>query len=96
MGPVFITTVKNRKPERKQNEEVEEKCRQIVDNEIDDMVAEHIEAMKMVIQGEKQQGYIYNDFIVDIIKDYANNRNNYKTFNDYVPVFLDKLKQKVV
>jgi hypothetical protein len=49
----------------------------------------------MVIQGEKQQGYIYNEFIVDLIKDYDNNRNNYKTFNDYVPVFLDKLKQKL-
>jgi len=34
-------------------------------------------------------------FIVDLIVDYDNNRNNYKTFNDYVPVFLDKLKQKV-
>jgi hypothetical protein len=53
------------------------------------------EFAQMVIQGEKQQGYIYNECIVDLIKDYANNRNNYKTFNDYVPVFLDKLRQKV-
>jgi len=53
------------------------------------------EFAQMVIQGEKQQGYIYNEFIVDLIKDYANNRNNYKMFNDYVPVFLDKVKQKV-
>ena len=53
------------------------------------------EFAQMVIQSEKQQGYIYNEFIVDLIKDYANNRNYYKTFNDYVPVFLDKLKQKV-
>ncbi len=53
------------------------------------------EFAQMVIQGEKQQGYIYNEFIVDLIKDYANNRNKYKMFNDYVPVFLDKLKQKV-
>ena len=53
------------------------------------------EFAQMVIQGEKQQGYIYNEFIVDLIKDYANNRNKYNTFNDYVPVFLDKLKQKV-
>ena len=50
---------------------------------------------QMVIQGEKQQGYIYNELIVDLINDYANNRNNYKTFNEYIPVFLDKLKQKV-
>jgi len=53
------------------------------------------EFAQMVIQGEKQQGYIYNELIVDLIKDYANNRNNYKTFNDYVSVFLDKLKQKI-
>jgi hypothetical protein len=53
------------------------------------------EFAQMVIQGEKQQGYIYNEWIVDLIKDYANNRNNYKTFNDYALVFLDKLKQKV-
>ncbi len=53
------------------------------------------EFAQMVIQGEKQQGYIYNEIIVDLIKEYANNRNNYKAFNDYVPVFLDKLKLKV-
>jgi hypothetical protein len=33
--------------------------------------------------------------IVDLINDYANNRNIYKAFNDYIPVFLDKLKQEV-
>jgi hypothetical protein len=53
------------------------------------------EFAQMVIQGEKQQGYIYNELIVDLINDYANNRNIYKTFNDYIPVFLDKLKQEV-
>ncbi len=53
------------------------------------------EFAQMVIQGEKQQGYIYNELIVDLIMDYANNRNKYKMFNDYVPVFLAKLKQKV-
>jgi len=53
------------------------------------------EFAQMVIQGEKQQGYVYNEIIVDLIKEYANSRNNYKSFNDYVPVFLDKLKQKV-
>lgn len=53
------------------------------------------EFAQMVIQGEKQQGYIYNEIIVDLIKDYAHSRNNYKTFNDYVPIFLDNLKQKV-
>ena len=53
------------------------------------------EFAQMVIQGEIQQGYIYNEMILDLIIDYANNRNNYKTFNDYIPVFLDKLKQKV-
>ena len=36
-----------------------------------------------------------NEIIVDLIKDYANNRNKYKMFNDYVPDFLDKLKLKV-
>jgi hypothetical protein len=53
------------------------------------------EFAQMVILGEKQQGYIYNEFIVDLIKDYASNRNKYKMFNDWVPDFLDKLKQKV-
>lgn len=53
------------------------------------------EFAQMVIQGEKQQGYIYNELIVDLINVYANNRNNYKTFNDYISIFLDKLKQKV-
>jgi hypothetical protein len=53
------------------------------------------EFAQMVIQGEKQQGYVYNEIIVDLIKDYANNRNNYKSFNDYVPVLLDNLKHEV-
>jgi hypothetical protein len=53
------------------------------------------EFAQMVMQGEKQQGYIYNELIVDLINDYANNRNIYKAFNDYIPVFLDKLKQEV-
>ncbi len=53
------------------------------------------EFAQMVILGEKQQGYIYNEFILDLIKDYANNRNKYKRFNDFVPDFLDKLKQYV-
>ncbi|MFA5298017.1 MAG: DUF4932 domain-containing protein [Lutibacter sp.] len=53
------------------------------------------EFAQMVIQGEKQQGYVYNEIIVEFIKDYKNNRNNYKNFNDYVPVLLDKLKYKV-
>ena len=53
------------------------------------------EFAQMVIQGEKQQGYVYNETIVDLIKEYANSRNNYKSFNDYVPVFLDKLKHQV-
>ena len=53
------------------------------------------EFAQMAIQGEKQQGYIYNEIIVDLIKDYSNSRYNYKSFNDYVPVFLDKLKQKI-
>ena len=59
------------------------------------IINKYDEFAQMVIQGEKQQGYIYNEIIFDLIKDYANNRNNYKSFNDYVPVFLDKLKQKV-
>ena len=60
----------------------------LIKNQYDDFA-------QMVIQGEKQQGYIYNDIIVDLIKDYVNSRNNYICFNDYVPVFLDKLKLKV-
>jgi len=60
------------------------------------LIKNHYEEFaQMVILGEKQQGYIYNEFIVDLIKDYANNRNNYKMISDYVPVFLDKLKLKV-
>lgn len=53
------------------------------------------EFAQMVIQGEKQQGYIYNEMIVELIKDYENNRNMFKNFDDYVPVFLEKLKLKV-
>ncbi len=49
----------------------------------------------MVIQGEKQQGYIYNDKIVDLIMEYSNNRNKYKCFNDYVPELLNKLKVQI-
>ncbi len=59
------------------------------------MQNQYDEFAQMVIQGEKQQGYMYNEFMVDLIKDYANNRNNYKCFNDFVPVFLDKLKPEV-
>jgi len=59
------------------------------------IINKYNEFAQMVIQGEKQQGYIYNEIIVDLIKDYASNRNNFKTFNDYVPIFLDKLKLKV-
>ncbi len=55
----------------------------------------HDEFAQMVIQGEKQQGYVYNEIIVELIKEYENSRNNYKSFNDYVPVFLNKLKHKV-
>ena len=53
------------------------------------------EFAQMVIQAEKQQGYVYNEIIVNLIKDYANSRNNYKRFNDYVPVLLDKFKHEV-
>ena len=59
------------------------------------MQNQYDEFAQMVIQGEKQQGYMYNEFMVDLIKDYANNRKNYKCFNDFVPVFLDKLKLEV-
>ena len=53
------------------------------------------EFAQMVIQGEKQQGYIYNERIVELIMDYSNNRDKYKEFNDYVPNLLDKLKGQV-
>lgn len=53
---------------------------------------QYTEFAQMVIQGEKQQGYIYNDKIVDLIKEYSSNRNKYKSFNDYVPELLNKLR----
>lgn len=53
------------------------------------------EFAQMVIQGEKQQGYIYNDIIVDLIKEYSCNRNKYKSFNDYVPELLIRLYGQV-
>lgn len=53
------------------------------------------EFAQMVIQGERQQGYTYNELIVSLINDYANNRSDYKTFNEYAPVFLDRLKHEV-
>lgn len=53
------------------------------------------EFAKMVMQGEKQQGYVYNEIILDLIRDYAKNRDKYKSFADYAPVFLDRLKRDV-
>ena len=56
---------------------------------------EYMEFGQMVLQGEKQQGYIYNDFIVKLIEEYSNNRTEYKSFIDYAPIFLNRLKEKV-
>jgi len=53
------------------------------------------EFAQMVIQGEKQQGYVYNEIIVELIKDYSNNRDKFKEFNDYVPILLERLKEQV-
>jgi len=50
---------------------------------------------QMVLQGEKQQGYIYNDKIVELINDYSNHRDKYKDFNSYVQVLLGKLKEQI-
>jgi hypothetical protein len=50
---------------------------------------------QMVLQGEKQQGFIHNEQILGLITDYSNNRNKFKNFNDYIPVFLNKLKQEI-
>lgn len=53
------------------------------------------EFAQMVLQGEKQQGYIYNDKIIELIMDYSNSRDKYKEFNDYVLILLDKLKGQI-
>ena len=59
------------------------------------MKDQYNEFAKMVLQNEKQQGYIYNDRIVELIMDYSNNRDKYEEFNDYVPTFLDRLKRQI-
>lgn len=53
------------------------------------------EFAQMAIQGEKQQGYVYNEIIVELIKDYSNNRDKFKEFNDYVPILLERLKEQI-
>jgi len=50
---------------------------------------------KMVLQMEKQNGYIYNDLMLELIKDYSVNRAIYKNFNDYMPILITKLNQQI-
>ena len=49
---------------------------------------------QLVLQMEKQQGYIYNELILEAIKEYCSNRAKFKNFNDYMPMLLTKLKEK--
>lgn len=55
----------------------------------------YAEIAQMVLQIEKQQGYIYNDLILELIKDYSANRAIYKNFNDYMPILIAKLNQQI-
>lgn len=50
---------------------------------------------QMVLQMEKQNGYIYNDLLLELIKDYSINRAIYKNFNDYMPILITKLTQQI-
>jgi len=55
----------------------------------------YAEAAQMVLQMEKQQGYIYNDVILELIKDYSVNRSIYKNFDDYMTILISKLDQQI-
>jgi len=55
----------------------------------------YAEAAQMVLQMEKQQGYIYNDVILELIKDYSVNRSIYKNFDNYMPILITKLDQQI-
>jgi hypothetical protein len=56
----------------------------------------YAEVAQMVLQMEKQQGYIYNDVILELIKDYSVNRAIYKSFDDYMPILITKLTNKKI
>jgi hypothetical protein len=43
----------------------------------------------------KSQGYIYNDMLFGLIKEYNTNRALYKDFNDYAPFLITELKQQI-
>lgn len=49
----------------------------------------------MVLQMEKQQGYIYNELILELIRDYSRNRAKFTSFNTYMPTLLTQLNKKV-
>jgi len=55
----------------------------------------YAEVAQMVLQMEKQQGYIYNDVILELIKDYSVNRSIYKNFDDYMPILITKLDHQI-
>ena len=55
----------------------------------------YADVAQMVLQMEKQNGYIYNDLILELIKDYSVNRAIYKNFNDYMPILITKLNQQI-
>lgn len=54
----------------------------------------YAETAQMVLQIEQQEGYIYNDLILELIKDYSVNRAIYENFNDYMPIVITKLNQQ--
>jgi len=54
-----------------------------------------VEFAQMVIQGEKQQGYIYNEIILELIDDYSNHRETYRDFNSFAVEFLEKLEKRI-
>jgi hypothetical protein len=55
----------------------------------------YADVAQMVLQMEKQSGYIYNDLILELIEDYGVNRAIYKNFNDYMPILITKLNQQI-
>ena len=55
----------------------------------------YAEVAQMVLQVEKHQGYIYNDVILELIKDYSVNRCIYKNFDVYMPILITKLDQQI-
>jgi len=55
----------------------------------------YAEIAQMVLQMEKQQGFKYNDLILELINDYCAKRSVYKSFDEYVLVLIARLKQSI-